>query len=226
MNLREWKQKFYDTLQDCFGLPVAFGFERPDHLFSIRDTDFVYVDHAYFERGYDKANFRCILNGVHQVDVCQGLPDRTKRLAPFPRPWQQGDDVIVIPPPTNLCRWHNAYTWTDDAVAELKKHTDRKIVVKPKSGPPLSELSCWAVVSHSSVAAVEAAYMGIPVFGPDTSPAYKVGLENLGRIEDPNFPDRSDWVNTLCWSQFSIDEITSGFAWEVLRNIHGAKYAS
>ncbi len=205
-------------LQSHMPIPAYFGFAT-EGVFEAKPP-FVYMDHAYFERGYEKENFRIIFNGIHQTGVIPGLPNRTARLCPFPRDWKQGDHVIVIPPPPNVCKFHKAETWVSETVAELKKHTDRRVIVKPKSGPPLGEFSCWAVVSHSSVAAVEAAYMGTPVFGPETSPAYPVGLSDLSQIESPIFPDRTEWLNTLCWSQFHLTEILSGFAWEAIKRLN------
>lgn len=210
----EFRLKLALLMQSNVGLPLYFGFTS-DKVFEA-ELPFIYADHAYFERGYDKGNFRMIVSGLHQTQVIPGLPDRTSRLAPFPRPLKQGSDVIVIPPPKNHIRWYDCETWTKDTVSELQKHTDRKVRVKQKSDPPLSEYSIWALVGHSSVAAVEAAYMGIPVFGPETSPAYAVGQSDLSKIESPVLYDRTEWLNTLCWSQFSIEEIQSGFAWEAI----------
>jgi hypothetical protein len=183
------------------------------------------MDHAYFERGYDKGNFRILLNAVHQTDVIPHLP--SDRL-PQVKPWQEkrGSKVYVIPVAPNLAAWHDAHHWTTDTVSELKKHTDREIIVKPKNGVPLKDLlhDAWAVVSHSSVAAVESAQNGVPVFGPQTSPAFFVGNQFLDKIEAPSMLLRDEWLKTLSYSQFSIDEIRSGFAWATLKDIYGADY--
>lgn len=209
-------------MQETCPLPTYYGFDYLPDLLKLREAGepFVFMDHAYFDRGYDKGNFRVLFNRIHQTDVVQHLPhDR----APQAHDWRQGGKVYVIPVAPNCAIWHGADSWTSDTVAELRKHTDREIVVKPKNGPPLRDLlhMAWAVVSHSSVAAVEAAQYGVPVFGPKTSPAHGVGLEDLSKIESPIRPRRKDWLNTLSYSQFSIPEIRSGKAWAILKQTNG-----
>jgi hypothetical protein len=214
-------------MQETCPLPVYYGFDYLDQLLEKRKAGepFVFMDHAYFERGYDKGNFRILLNAVHQTDVIPHLP--SDRL-PQVKPWQEkrGSKVYVIPVAPNLAAWHDAHHWTTDTVSELKKHTDREIIVKPKNGVPLKDLlhDAWAVVSHSSVAAVESAQNGVPVFGPQTSPAFFVGNQFLDKIEAPSMLLRDEWLKTLSYSQFSIDEIRSGFAWATLKDIYGADY--
>ena len=209
-------------MQETCPLPVFYGFDYLPELLRKREAGepFVFMDHAYFDRGYDKGNFRVLYNCIHRTDVIPHLPhDRT----PQAHDWRQGGKVYVIPVAPNCAIWHKADSWTSDTVAELRKHTDREIVVKPKNGPPLRDLlhTAWAVVSHSSVAAVEAAQFGVPVFGPNTSPAFPVGLDDLSKIETPIKPPRKDWLKTLSYSQFSIAEIASGKAWATLKQLNG-----
>ena len=211
-------------MQETCPLPVYYGFDYLDQLLELRrkKEPFVFMDHAYFNRGYDKGNFRILISQVHQTDIISHLPrDRL----PNEKNWQEtrGSKVYVIPVAPNLATWHDAHHWTTDTVSELRKHTDREIVVKPKNAIPLRDLlhTAWAVVSHSSVAGVEAAQNGVPVFGPSTSPAFYVGNQFLDKIETPSFSNREEWLKTLSYSQFSIPEIQSGKAWAILRQIHG-----
>ena len=210
-------------MQETCPLPVYYGFDYLDQLLEKRrlKEPFVFMDHAYFNRGYDKGNFRILLNQVHQTEVIPHLPE--DRLPPE-KPWKQGSKVFVIPVAPNLATWHDAHHWTTDTVAQLKRHTDREIIVKPKNGPPLRDFldRAWAVVSHSSVAGVEAAQNGVPVFGPMTSPAFYVGNQFLDKIETPSTTERVEWLKTLSYSQFSLSEIRSGKAWAILKDIHGA----
>jgi hypothetical protein len=225
MQLRELKLRLALTCQEHFPIPLYWGFESP--AIYEAEPPFIYLDHAYFDRGYDKMNFRVILNGIHQTAVRHDLPDdRMLRFCPLPRPWKQGSKVIVIPVQPNPARLYGEEDWTDRTVETLKKHTDREIIVKDKASGPLAPLlhDAWAVVSHSSVAAVEAAYLGVPVFGPATSPAYYVGEEELSEIESPATPQRDAWLRTLSYSQFHLSEIRSGLAWEVIEAMYGDQH--
>lgn len=79
---------------------------------------------------------------------------------------------------------------------------------------------CWAVVNHSSGPATTAVMSGVPVFVSPHSLAYDVGLglDNLDRIEDPVYPNREDWINTISYTEWTIDEISSGIVWERLKD--------
>ena len=214
------------AMQQTCPLPVYYGFDYIDDLIRLRDAGepFVFMDHAYFERGYEKKNFRILLNAIHQTGIRYDLPaDRLARYCPFPRPWRQdGEEVIVIPIAPNHAIWHGEEGWTEKAQRAFPGST-----VKAKSGPPLGEVlpRCRAVAAHSSVAAVEAVYHGVPVYGPRHSPAFQVGQEDF--TKPPVYPERDNWLRTLSYSQFSLDEIRSGFAWAVLRDVwNGDQYVS
>lgn len=214
------------AMQQTCPLPVYFGFDYINDLIALRDRGepFVFMDHAYFERGYEKRNFRVLLNSIHQTGVRDDLPDdRLSRYCPFPRPWRtDGEKTVVIPIAPNHAIWHKEQDWTKKASEAFPGS-----IVKEKSGPPLRDFLpfCRALVAHSSVAAVEAAYHGVPVYGSRHSPAALVGQEDL--TADPIYPNRDNWLKTLSYSQFSLDEIHSGFAWAVLREVwNGDQYVS
>ena len=111
--------------------------------------------------------------------------------------------------------WYKCQKWNRETEQELKKLYGRRVYVKPKDGNPLPKARAFVV--HSSVAAVEAAQGGIPVFGPPTSPAHGIGQEDLTKIDSPIYPDRTNWVRTLTYSQFTLDEIKNGTAWAIIR---------
>lgn len=223
LSAKQLKRDLREVAQAAFPLLTFWGFESEDVFRWFLDKrKFVYCDHAYFDRGYDKMNFRVLLSKPHQNEIKHDLPDdRMRRFCAFPRPWKQGSKVYVIPIQPMMGKLYVQEDWTEKTVGELQRHTDREIVVKPKDGPPLADClrDAWAVVGHSSVACVEAAYAGVPVFGPSTSPAYGVGEEDLSKIEEPATPDREHWLRTLSYSQFHLDEIRSGEAWAILRDV-------
>ena len=221
MTAKELKKDLREIAQAAFPFITFWGFESED-IFRWKGRHFVYCDHAYFERGYEKLNFRVLVDEPHQSKLRTDLPDdRMRRFCPFPRPWVQGSKVVVIPAQPMMELYHDASAWTNEAVETLKRHTDREIVVKEKGQGDFQEVlkDAWAVVSHSSVAAVEAAYSGVPVFGPRTSPAFWVGEEDLTKIEEPATPDREHWLRTLSYSQFHLDEIKNGMAWRTVKEL-------
>jgi hypothetical protein len=86
--------------------------------------------------------------------------------------------------------------------------------VERESRPLADDLeNCWCVVTHSSTSAVEAAVAGIPVICTPWCPAWSIATDALERIEAPPMPERRDWLATLAWSQWTMEELASG-AWQ------------
>lgn len=153
------------------------------------------------------------------------------------KPWSQGDVVVVAPSHDAVHR--KAYKdggadkWTADTIAELKKHTDRPIVVRKKDdgGPPANIdhriksmdavfATAWAVVTAGSTIGVEAATRGVPVFSTQRCATSPVGLHDLSLIESPRLPDmdeRRQWAMNLAARQFDKNDLSSGKALAVMQ---------
>jgi hypothetical protein len=127
--------------------------------------------------------------------------------------------------------------WERWAINEIRRHTNRPILYRPKPSwkqarplegcaysPKTREIEvelrhCWAVVTHHSNAAVEAALAGVPVFcwygvGAD------MGLRDLSRIESPHRPtydERAQWAADIAYTQWSVAEMKAGAPWLHLR---------
>lgn len=145
------------------------------------------------------------------------------------REWNQGDDVIVAPCSGNMHHLgfgQKADEWVDNVTAELKKHTDRKIVRRDKWAPN-KEIAvrvknmdalfktAWAVVTAGSTIGVEAVCRGVPVFTTQPCAASPVGCSDLSRIESPLMPERDAWARNLAARQFTHKQLTNGEAWRV-----------
>lgn len=77
---------------------------------------------------------------------------------------------------------------------------------------------CWAVVSFTTNAAVEAAVYGVPVFAMDEgNMAYEVAEHDLAAIESPSMQDRQQWAWNIAYAQWNALEMRSGEAWAHLR---------
>ena len=108
-----------------------------------------------------------------------------------------------------------------------KKHPQIEVTSVTKGGGPtadyrftfLEELqNCWAMVTHNSTAAVDAATYGIPAFlTSDLCLAWDVGNADFSKIETPATPDRTQWLNDLAYANWTIDEVKSGMVWKRFR---------
>jgi len=177
---------------------------------------FWFIDHAYFRRGYDKANFRVVRNGIHKCWVSGESRFHVKLSR-----WHHGDDIIVIPPPPMVEFTYDLQGWVEQTLGELKNHTNRRVIVKKKEDGVLADYlgRAWALVSYASVADVEAVCAGVPVFTSPYSPAAPVGKRDLSLIEVPYLVDREVWAGSLTCGQFHVTEMASGEAWRILNEV-------
>ncbi len=210
--LEEVKKQFPDY-------PCFFGFDYLEALGQkIRNNEsFVFVDHAYFGRGYEAKNFRVILSDIHQRRV---KPRReAKTFAYEPGPWRKGDDIVIFPPSPTIARMFGAENWVEQIKAGLRQHTDRRFVVKHKEAPkPLKFYlqDAHLVVGYGTVACVEAALYGVPVYAGPRCPATPIALTDPSQIESPIYPDREAWFRNLNHSQFHLNESRAGLCRETI----------
>ena len=174
-------------------------------------TDFLYLDNSYFGRGSRSRNFRLIRGGIHLTQQLERPSDRRNKWNPTTCEYTRGGrHVLVIPPSPYFVQFYDAGSWLQDTTKTLSLSTDRPVIIKhDKKVPPLAEClsDAWAVVTFASVAGVEAAISGIPVFAGEHCPAYPVTAGTLADIERPNYPDREPWLNSLSYATWSMDEI-------------------
>jgi hypothetical protein len=77
----------------------------------------------------------------------------------------------------------------------------------------------YALVTYNSIATVEAVQHGIPAFGLAPTAADPVCSNDLSQIENPRMPNEEvvyRWLCSIAYSQFSLDEILTGKAWEMV----------
>ena len=112
--------------------------------------DYYYMDHAYFNPGYDGLGWmRIVKNGHSRNDF---VPSSKKRYEKFFQqnnpvfPWKtrsQRGDKIIICPPTHAVAWYMRLTesWTEQTVNRLKtllpESQHHRIVVRAKPNEPI-----------------------------------------------------------------------------------------
>jgi hypothetical protein len=78
----------------------------------------------------------------------------------------------------------------------------------------LSEAAC--VIAYNSNATVDAVLAGIPAITVDEGAmAWDVTSHHVSQALVT--PDRNEWFRRMAWTQWTLQEITSGEAWEVVR---------
>ena len=67
-----------------------------------------------------------------------------------------------------------------------------------------------AVVNWSSNPSTQAVIAGVPAFVGPSSLAYDVSNHDFSTIENPIMPDRTQWLNDLAYTEWTIEEISQG----------------
>jgi hypothetical protein len=80
-------------------------------------------------------------------------------------------------------------------------------------------VGCWAAVNHNSSPVVGAAIEGYPIFvtDPVKSQCREIANIDFSQIENPQLPDRQQWVERLAMSHWKFDELRSGQTWAHMR---------
>lgn len=162
------------------------------------------------------------------------------------QPWRRKGNHILI------CLQRNGgwsmgnldvMTWCTNTINNLRKYTDRPILVRAHPGDKksrtylrlnypnvtisnnqsiLQDLSkCWATITYNSSPAVASAIEGIPTFVTDPNPrvsqAFDIANTDLGQIENPIMPDRQEWIEKIAMSHFNFRDLQTGKAWNVIK---------
>ena len=187
----------------------------------------------------DKTYFR-ICKGSHHTNKGKiGKGHRLRKLE------QQGIDVefkgwytgetkhILVCPssPTVTYHFHGITqdVWLYNVVGEIKKYTDKEIIVrnKPRPGNEWWETDirdqlkdCHCLVTDMSLSSIDAIMNKVPVICPAKNIAAPVGSRKLSMIEKPLKPGTKtikEWLNYITEHQFTLPEIENGTAYETLK---------
>ena len=129
--------------------------------------------------------------------------------------------------------------WLEDTLADLKKYTDREILVREKPYNPEAQLGPdgkihtgensnkvpkepidWndihAVVTNNSSITIKALANGVPVFADSNNCAFPIAGKSLARIEQPVYEDPRPLFYSLAYGQFTGAEMANGTALRIL----------
>lgn len=184
--------------------------------------DWWLIDNSYFDVARER-QFRITRNAMQ----CDGLQAcwsgkgaaRLAALGITVKPWREnGDHVLICPQSAEymaLVGWSGS--WIESVSAELRRHTSRPLRIRGKRDErPLAEdlRGAWALVTHSSAAAVEALLAGVPVLCTGRCVGRWMGTGDLSLVEDPPMPERrEEWAAVLAENQWSEAEMRDGTAW-------------
>ena len=194
--------------------------------------DFYYIDTGYFGNGKKKTYHRVTLNDVQNFGPIIDRPaDRVPRGVGVSKFRKQGSKVLIAPPSQKLLNLYdiNLEQWLDQTQTELKKHTDREIVVRLKQGRSVRQNSdtiqmaldddVYCLVTFSSIAAMEALLHGKPAItlGPNAAaPLCSHYVKDIENIKIPTLDEVDALIRHLSYCQFTEAEMRDGTAWRIL----------
>lgn len=142
-------------------------------------------------------------------------------------------------------RGYNLMQWLNETFTKIRTHSDRPIIIRWHPGdwkninlymPMLKQykaiispqdrhitqdlVDCWALVCHNSTPSAVAPIEGIPSFITD-DPSYSQGGDvantDFSLLENPNLPDREQWIKKLAQCHWSFADLRSGRCWAHMR---------
>jgi hypothetical protein len=227
----------YEEMCENTSLPMCWaGFFKPQWLEICKQYNlkFYNFDGGYFGNGKKKTIFRLSVNNFQNVDPIIDRPaDRWEQLNIDQHSFKQGSTIVIVPPDRKIVHTLELGSddqWINNTILKIKNFTDRPIKIRKRPEPRADRLvsntfknfikdDTFCVVGYSSNALVEAAMADIPVIPlghSATKSLYSYQLEDIEKIK-PAYPsDKQAWLNHLAYSQFTRDELLSGYAWEII----------
>jgi hypothetical protein len=162
--------------------------------------------------------------------------DRATQFGLELKPWNtDGSKIVICTQHDKSEQWTNMPTinqWVSNMVNDIRAYTDKEIIIRPhprcKINIPgvtvqapkqipgtyddfdLEFDDVYAVVNWSSNPATQAVMAGIPVYTGPSSLAWDVSIKDLQNINDPKLHDRTQWLNNLAYTEWSVPEISQG----------------
>lgn len=166
--------------------------------------------------------------------------NRVAKLQMCVKPWtNSGADILIAVQRGDSNQWAGqppVQSWVNQTAATLRQITDRPIVVRAHPRQPIiTPYGCirdvprkldqtyddynfdsvlaksWAVINWNSGPGSQSIINGVPAFVGANSLAAPVGNMNIMDIENPSRPDREDWLVRISHTEWTIDEIASGY---------------
>jgi len=168
------------------------------------------------------------------------VPNRSAQLGMSTKPWTNtGTNIVIACQRTDSEQWAgqpNIDTWLNQTITQVRQHSSRPIVVRPhprqtiplignctvQKPRPLAGTydsfdfdagldDTWCVINWNSGPGSQAIINGVPAFVGSDSLAAPVANLDWSQIENPARPDRAGWLEQLAHTEWTINEIATGY---------------
>ena len=207
-----------------------------------QNREYLYIDTGYIGNMQKRKDWhRLVSNGMQHSTINWTMNDdrfksiaETKPYLNFPGWKKDGRAILVVTPSEKPCKYYgiDRDKFVDETITELKKHTDRPIVVRDKAirrdrvgdgsiYHQLDEDDIFAVVTYNSIAATEAIGYGVPCFTLAPNAADFFCEKDLSKIETPKYAEPMrvhKWQHWLAYCQYKPYELKDGTAIKLIRS--------
>lgn len=220
--------------------------QKPEIDFCIKNKrDYYFIDTGYLGNfpsagnpGGKKKYHRIVKNDVQHCNYSENFPvDRWKSLCKNDTRliWQGwkgfGKKILLIIPNPKACRFYglDQQQWVENTTSKIQTQTKLPIEIRIKGSRSYRNTEytiydafnsgVYATVAFNSIAALESVLYGIPAFVTVPCAASPLSSTNLD-LSNPYFPEEKKILQhcyRLAYGQFTVDEIQSGEAWEILK---------
>ncbi len=239
------KSRYWDEYENIDGPILIRGIANgkiADHAVK-NNKDYYFIETGYLgnyrcenNRTGRKVYHRIVKNAMQHPNIMDVPDDRWKQLVKFNpnlryHGWRNsGSKILLVMSTQKPFEYYgeDRDQWIKNTIATIKKHTDREIVVREKAGrgertndtiyDALGD-DIYALVTYNSIAAVEAVQYGIPAFALAPTAAAPVCSNDLTQIENPVMHSEDivyKWLCSIAYGQFSLNEMLSGEAWQLV----------
>ena len=226
-----WKREENTTI------PVVLrGITKHKQMAACREANrtFYYIDTGYFGNGKKKTYHRITRNDVQYFgNIIERPADRFATTGVQLKKFRPGSSILLAPPSQKLLNLYNIVLedWLEQTQEEIKKHTDRPIVIRTKQGRSTRvnnetmemalDRDVHCLVTFSSIAATEALLLGKPAItlGPNAAaPLCKHQISDIENLHIPTMDEVEAWARHLAYCQFTEPEMRTGTAWRILND--------
>jgi len=187
--------------------------------------------------------------GINAYYGTELIPDRARDLGLNIKPWTNGGyNIVVACQRSDSEQWSGqppTVAWLTETARKIRQYSDKPIVIRPHPRERIANIpgcviesprpipgtydsfdydqclkTTWAVINHNSGPGTQAVLNGVPAFVGSTSLAAPVANLDLSQIENPLRPDRTQWIEQLAHTEWTIPEIESGLPLQRLLQSH------
>jgi hypothetical protein len=181
-----------------------------------RKIDWIYLDHGYLGKAH-----RICLNNTVPTKYAPNATARFEHKTDL-KHWVggHGSDILVLPPSLFYTEQFELEDFLFKTVLQIAKHTDRKIVIRPKPHHEIKAANLeeqlrntYCIVTWGSALALQGLIRGIPVISLGNCPTKPLSFKftDLETARMGIEPDRRGLLNSLTWNLYDTVELPRAY---------------